>query len=103
MAYFELNIDTIIETYCKNKAVPELKCNGKCHLATQLALRSDAETSKDAMYNAIYEVFLPVYFQAYLNTYTLSSTPALNTAHWGYKEGKSNFTAHIIIPPPQYA
>ncbi|EDP95466.1 hypothetical protein KAOT1_11101 [Kordia algicida OT-1] len=37
VAYFQLNIDYIIETYCINKDKPQLECNGKCHLATQLA------------------------------------------------------------------
>jgi hypothetical protein len=38
VAYFELNIDYIIETYCVNKEKPQLQCNGKCHLAKQLTL-----------------------------------------------------------------
>lgn len=37
VVYFQLNIDYIIETYCINKDKPQLECNGKCHLATQLA------------------------------------------------------------------
>ena len=34
---YELNIEVITEAFCVNKAKPELKCNGKCHLAEQLS------------------------------------------------------------------
>ena len=65
IAYFELNVDYIIETYCVNKEKPELKCNGKCHLATQLST-STTDTSNQAPYlNTLFETFVPVYFQAY--------------------------------------
>jgi hypothetical protein len=33
---YELNKAAITEEFCVNKAKPELKCNGKCHLADQL-------------------------------------------------------------------
>lgn len=33
---YELNIEAITEAFCVNKEKPELKCNGKCHLAQQL-------------------------------------------------------------------
>tara|TARA_R110002012_G_scaffold51401_1_gene132933 strand:- start:211 stop:546 length:336 start_codon:yes stop_codon:yes gene_type:complete len=60
IGYFELNIDYIIETYCVNKEKPELKCNGKCHLADQLNL---AENTTDVNYPLIVEAFLPVYLE----------------------------------------
>ena len=65
IAYFELNVDYIIETYCVNKEKPGLKCNGKCHLATQLST-STTDTSNQAPYlNTLFETFVPVYFQSY--------------------------------------
>ncbi|GAB3312111.1 hypothetical protein ACFQT0_12330 [Hymenobacter humi] len=33
---YQLNKARITELYCVNKARPQLKCNGKCHLAKQL-------------------------------------------------------------------
>ena len=33
---YQLNKARITELYCVNKAKPELRCNGKCHLASQL-------------------------------------------------------------------
>ena len=32
-----VNYDYIVKELCENKDKPELKCNGKCHLAKQLA------------------------------------------------------------------
>ena len=33
---YELNKVAIEKEFCENKAKPELKCNGKCHLSKQL-------------------------------------------------------------------
>ena len=33
---YQLNKATITARYCVNKARPQLRCNGKCHLAQQL-------------------------------------------------------------------
>ena len=37
-----VNVSEITELFCVNKEKPQLQCNGKCHLATQLV-----ETEKD--------------------------------------------------------
>lgn len=37
-----INVSEITELFCVNKEKPQLQCNGKCHLATQLI-----ETEKD--------------------------------------------------------
>ena len=44
-----LHYDYIARELCENKAKPELKCNGKCHLMKELAKASDGEnpTSQD--------------------------------------------------------
>ena len=34
---YSINKDYIIEQFCENKAKPQLTCNGKCHLAKQIA------------------------------------------------------------------
>ncbi|MFB9098274.1 MULTISPECIES: hypothetical protein [Flavobacterium] len=38
-----VNYEYIATELCENKAKPELKCNGKCHLTKELAKVSDAE------------------------------------------------------------
>ncbi len=41
---YAVNYDYIANVLCVNKAKPEMKCNGKCHLMKELAKASDAET-----------------------------------------------------------
>ena len=48
---YQLNQAEITRKYCENKAKPKLQCNGKCHLAKQLAKqerqdKSSSETNK---------------------------------------------------------
>ena len=56
-----LNYDYIAKVLCENKAKPELKCNGKCHLMKQLAKASETEKSeqKDKKSNVKVEWEIP--------------------------------------------
>jgi len=40
---YVLNYDYIVKELCENKAKPEMKCNGKCHLMKELAKASDTD------------------------------------------------------------
>lgn len=40
---YMVNYEYIATQLCENKAKPELKCNGKCHLAKELAKASENE------------------------------------------------------------
>ncbi len=42
---YVINYDYIVKELCENKEKPALKCNGKCHLAKQLAKASEEEKS----------------------------------------------------------
>lgn len=61
-AYFQLNIDSIIEKYCVNKDTPELACNGKCHLMKTI---TQSETPTDDFKGVLYisDAFFPVFCQ----------------------------------------
>ena len=63
VAYYELNIDYIVETYCVNKDKPELQCNGKCHLAKQLQLNDNLNSGEESSNRIaiILECFYPVF------------------------------------------
>ncbi|WP_052503504.1 hypothetical protein [Lacinutrix sp. Hel_I_90] len=66
VAYFELNIDYIIENYCVNKEKPQLQCNGKCHLAKQLAsVPSSIDLENELALNNLVESFFPVFYLNY--------------------------------------
>jgi len=40
---YVVNYDYIVKELCVNKAKPEMKCNGKCHLMKELAKASDTD------------------------------------------------------------
>ncbi len=64
VSYYKLNINTIVEKYCVNKAKPKLKCNGKCYLKKKLAQASTkSDSSQKIILESFAESFFPVYFQ----------------------------------------
>ncbi|WP_035678883.1 hypothetical protein [Flavobacterium limnosediminis] len=40
---YVFNYDYIVKELCENKAKPEMKCNGKCHLVKELAKVSESD------------------------------------------------------------
>jgi hypothetical protein len=59
---YVINYDYISTKLCENIDKPVLKCNGKCHLGTQLSKtsnKSDDESSEPL--RVIFESFLPVF------------------------------------------
>ncbi|WP_282124379.1 hypothetical protein [Algibacter mikhailovii] len=62
VAYFQLNIDYIIENYCINTDKPELQCNGKCHLAKQMQMETDDDSENGPLNTvAILECFYSIF------------------------------------------
>jgi hypothetical protein len=57
---YVINYDYISKVLCENKAKPELKCNGKCHLMKELAKASEDEKpiNSDKKYNSKQEIEL---------------------------------------------
>jgi hypothetical protein len=53
-----INYDYISTQLCENIEKPELKCNGKCHLAKELAKASESEKplNSDKKQNTKYEI-----------------------------------------------
>ncbi len=44
---YVINYDYIVKELCENKAKPELKCNGKCHLMKEMAKAAEEESAND--------------------------------------------------------
>jgi hypothetical protein len=44
--HYQLNKEAITREFCENKSLPQMHCNGKCHLAKQLK-KVDTEESKN--------------------------------------------------------
>ncbi|PKR79931.1 hypothetical protein CW751_12675 [Brumimicrobium salinarum] len=41
------DVERFTELYCENKDKPEMECNGKCHLADQLAENEEQKQNKE--------------------------------------------------------
>jgi len=106
VVYFELNIDEIIEKYCVNKDKPQLECNGKCHLAKQIAVYDNTTTDDATGIETINikEIFTLVYLVKHAtnvpnSTSSFSSEDATNL----YKNNYSYLgTSSFFRPPNTY-
>lgn len=101
VAYFQLNLDYIIETYCVNKEKPELQCNGKCHLVNQLTAKPIDDTDSTSFLGSIFEAFVPVYFHKNRIHFCLEQPMTLVENNWNYNHTFSTLFKEIINPPPQ--
>ncbi|SFC96761.1 hypothetical protein SAMN04487987_102290 [Algibacter pectinivorans] len=101
IAYFELNIDYIVETYCVNKDKPKLQCNGKCHLATQLSNNISEKSSGSSYLNTLFETFVPVYFQINTINFTFLSNTINFQNNWYYSNMLMSFYQVKLDKPPQ--
>ncbi len=99
--YYQLNITTIIEKYCVNKERPQLHCNGKCYLMSQMKATTST-SSDDAKSGAITEAFIPLFFQdstiqlAYNTSYFIDCKQ-----HWRLKQTSTEDIPKNIDHPPQ--
>jgi len=103
VAYYELNVDYIIEKYCVNKSKPKFKCNGKCHLTKKISFSTDAETDSDqkAIYNGLSESFFPVFFQKSNFNVELIDLLDLRKINCFIIEENYNISLSITSPPPR--
>ncbi|WP_025743349.1 hypothetical protein [Aquimarina pacifica] len=100
--YYQLNIDTIIEKYCVNKARPKLNCNGKCYLMKQIKQQTADNTTSTNKLILITEAFVPLFFQE--NTFNITNTIllTLNTQKiWKAKDLLLQGVSKDIDHPPK--
>ncbi len=102
MAYFELNIDDIIETYCVNKEKPQLQCNGKCHLTKQLTLDASEKNESASYLSGLYQAFFPVFFKTNETKNLLVFVEEFFENNWHYSNRMYVFHKDHLDPPPQY-
>lgn len=99
LAYYELNIDTIIEKYCVNKDKPQLACNGKCHLAKQLQIAEPTDDQQAMM------VMMEAFFPVFLVTpepidFTVKTIPNFRDASFYYQNHYALEWANLHFKPP---
>ncbi len=103
VAYFELNIDYIVEKYCVNKDKPIMKCNGKCHLSKKLSFVQidDSITNEKRIANSLIEAYFPVYFEELQALNFSASFLGSKKNIWSFKERNYLVSLSITSPPPQ--
>lgn len=97
---FKVNQDFIAEVLCINKNKPELQCNGKCHLASQIKQQQEKEnTGTTAEVNTKLEI---LFFDHFSTDIPLSKGFALQTKlHSPYLNvfHSSDYLDQLLRPP----
>lgn len=99
LSNYLLNTQYITQTYCINKNKPQLHCNGKCHLKSQLSKTSNDEKSA----TPIITINSELYTNVSLIRFTFDKQIIFTTKQF------SNFvlipyteqSIPVISPPPQ--
>lgn len=100
--YYQLNIDTIVEKYCVNKERPQLNCNGKCYLMSQMKAKTQPSTENSDIV-IITEAFIPLFFQD--TTIQIKNTNLLiseYTQNWKIEHFRLETLSKDIDHPPQF-
>ena len=100
-SYF-INQAEIIELFCINKEKPQLNCEGKCHLATQLTeVESDKENTPFAP-NSV-ESNLEISFSLLEDNITLKvkNNHTLIQNHLNYTPSTNDGYNSVLSPPPK--
>ncbi|WP_146035165.1 hypothetical protein [Formosa algae] len=93
--------DYIVNELCENKDVPELQCNGKCHLKEQLAKASDTEKGNNDKGGSISFENTLVFFQNSKFNYDLffPKEQPLKTASFYSKIYNFHYVNFVFHPP----
>ncbi|MCU4188853.1 hypothetical protein M9Q43_06700 [Flavobacterium sp. HXWNR29] len=100
-----INYDYIANELCENKAKPELKCNGKCHLVNELAKASedDKPINSDKKNNSKQEIEV-LFFQE-IKTFVVEQIYFHNRTSIG--DNYANFYFHkaccSVFHPPIFS
>ncbi|MGB5555970.1 MAG: hypothetical protein WBM83_15045, partial [Flavobacteriaceae bacterium] len=103
IAEYIMNYDYIVNVLCENKDKPQLKCNGTCYLAKQLAKETgDQEKNPFEQTQTRLELVQAIYFQSLLPFELTSEFVTLAKKSFNYKEALFSST-HILalIRPPE--
>lgn len=60
---YAVNYNYIVTELCENKETPALECNGKCHLAKELAKASQNDTSDSSEKKVVAQQYEIIFFQ----------------------------------------
>lgn len=98
-AYYELNIDYIIENYCVNTDKPEMSCDGKCYLAQQMQI-AQSNSNDDQTSIGLLEVFVPVYYQNPYDYNYITKFTELQNSYFSYFDNYQYLITNYLFKPP---
>lgn len=99
VAYYETHINEIVEKYCVNKDVPQLKCNGQCHLAKQLTVAKNTDKNQDAIVDVVF-AFYPVFYQDIHGSTFLEYTENYKKKNFLYSDSYEYIGIQSFFKPP---
>lgn len=100
-SYF-INQAEIIELFCINKEKPLLKCDGKCHLATQLTeVESNTEDTPFSPTSISYNLEICCSLLEDDFTFQPKSNNTLKQGHFNYTPPTADGYQSILSPPPK--
>ncbi|MDH5381498.1 MAG: hypothetical protein OEW75_11630 [Cyclobacteriaceae bacterium] len=100
-----INYDYIVNVLCINKDKPELKCNGSCHLNTEIKKSMEQQQDNPLQSTPNNQV-------SKLNVFLISSLEELSCRNLNLQEkpvfiydnaSNYHFYGKITTPPPQYS
>jgi hypothetical protein len=99
---YVINYDYIVKELCENKAKPELKCNGKCHLMKEMAKAAENEKpiNSDKKDNSKQEIEVLFYNNAYVFHLKISprfSSEKINNLYTNHYDYLSDY---VFFHPP---
>lgn len=99
---YVINYDYIVKELCENKAKPELKCNGKCHLMKEMAKAAENEKpiNSDKKDNSKQEIEVLFYNNAFVFHLKISprfSSEKINNLYTNHYDYLSDY---VFFHPP---
>lgn len=99
--HYALNYDFYKNVLCENKAKPEFKCNGKCHLAKEITASQGQDDTSDVPVPRIELSKLPISVIENIPSYNLLVCIHKKKTYHKYLDTSLNaIYLNIVTPPP---
>ena len=98
---YVFNYDFYKNVLCENKAKPELKCNGKCHLAKEIKIAKEQENNSKLPIPKLDYTKIPVSLIEKQIAFTPFVHKGKSIAIYGYLKIRIyNVNINVLTPPP---
>lgn len=98
---YTIHYDYIAKELCENKAKPEMKCNGKCHLMKELAKASDSENPTPQDKKASHQEFEVLFFEKFTTVALFHlNFPVQKVTGFNYSNLYSHQASTAVFHPP---